>query len=253
MAKVNPPGGKRIKDGDICGDLRQSADRRHEIRRGGVHRQLGDGVRGHPLGCRYRQRCSDAVRPIKAANRPTTTIPFGHGRELYFWTLIVAVSIFGVGGGVSIFRGVSHSWSLPRSRTRSGITQCSGHRSFSRGLPGIFGWRAFSKTRNGKPILEAIHVSKDPTSFTVILEDSTALSALAIAFFGVYFGHEFGFRLLRRCGFGPDRGPALRRGPVPRLRIEKPLDRRGCQPRDDQRHKEDRRGSAGGRKGRSRS
>src|SRR3954471_4291583 len=39
----------------------------------------------------------------KSAKPPDDAHPFGHGRELYFWTLIVAVSIFGVGGGVSIF------------------------------------------------------------------------------------------------------------------------------------------------------
>ena len=129
----------------------------------------------------------------KSRKPPDEDHPFGHGRELYFWSLIVAVSIFGVGGGVSIFQGVSHLMHPAEIENVGWNYAVLGASFVFEGITWIFGWRAFSKTRNGKPIIEAIHVSKDPTSFTVVLEDSTALVGLVIAFLGVYFGHEYGF------------------------------------------------------------
>ena len=54
-----------------------------------------------------------------------------------------------------------------------------------------FVWKAFDKVRRGKPVIEAIQASKDPTTFTVLLEDSTALIGLAIAFFGIFLGQLF--------------------------------------------------------------
>ncbi|MEP7214092.1 MAG: cation diffusion facilitator family transporter [Acidobacteriota bacterium] len=128
----------------------------------------------------------------KSAKPPDEAHPFGHGRELYFWTLIVAVSIFGVGGGVSIFEGITHILN-PVPIENPGLNYAVLGASFVfEGVSWMYGWRAFSKTRKGKAILETIHVSKDPTSFTVVLEDTAALIGLAIAFFGVLLGHEFG-------------------------------------------------------------
>ena len=128
----------------------------------------------------------------KSQKPPDEDHPFGHGRELYFWSLIVAVSIFGVGGGVSIFQGITHLLSPTEIESAGWNYVVLGASFVFEGVTWIFGWRAFSKTRGGKPMIEAIHASKDPTSFTVVLEDSTALIGLVIAFLGVFLGHEFG-------------------------------------------------------------
>lgn len=132
----------------------------------------------------------------KSKEPPDKEHPFGHGRELYFWSLIVALSIFAVGGGVSIYEGIKHIqhpveienpvWNY----VVLGLSFCFESVSWH------YGWKAFRKTKKGKSIIEAIQVSKDPTSFTVFLEDTTALSGLAVAFLGVFFGHYFNLPLL---------------------------------------------------------
>lgn len=117
---------------------------------------------------------------------PDAEHPFGHGRELYFWTLIVGVLIFGVGGGMSVYEGLTHlanpkpiedaKWSyivLVLSAVFESTTW-------------YFGWKAFSKERRGRGVIEVIHDTKDPTSFSVLLEDSAALLGLLIALLGIF-------------------------------------------------------------------
>ncbi|CAN5478901.1 cation diffusion facilitator family transporter [soil metagenome] len=129
----------------------------------------------------------------KSRQPPDEEHPFGHGRELYFWSLIVAVSIFGVGGGVSLYEGILHI-SEPVTIESPVWSYATLIAAFVfEGTTWIFGWRAFSKDRKGKPLFEAIRSSKDPTSFTVLLEDTTALLGLVVAFIGVLLSSHFGF------------------------------------------------------------
>ncbi|MGI8469161.1 MAG: cation diffusion facilitator family transporter [Pyrinomonadaceae bacterium] len=124
---------------------------------------------------------------------PDDAHPFGHGRELYFWTLIVALSIFAVGGGVSFYEGVLHLLNPVEMTNPFWNYVVLAVSCVFESISWSFGWKAFRKTRKGKNVLEAIHASKDPTNFTVVLEDSTAIIGLAIAFLGIFFGHEFGY------------------------------------------------------------
>jgi cation diffusion facilitator family transporter len=116
---------------------------------------------------------------------PDVEHPFGYGREIYFWTLIVAVLIFGIGGGMSIYEGAMHL----RAPTTEGDARWSysvlGISAIFEGAGWYFGWKAFRKEKGRRGVFEAIHETKDPTSFTVLLEDSTALLGLLIAFLGV--------------------------------------------------------------------
>src|SRR5262249_23943392 len=101
---------------------------------------------------------------------PDDEHPFGHGRELCFWSLIVSVTIFGVGGGVSIYQGVLRLI-YPLSVENPVWSYAVLGASFVfEGISWAYGWRAFSKTLRGNSIIKAIHVSKDPTNFTVVLE-----------------------------------------------------------------------------------
>ena len=128
----------------------------------------------------------------KSGKPPDEAHPFGHGRELYFWSFVVAISIFAVGGGVSIYEGVEHIRHPVEIENPFWNYAVLGFSILFEGISWFFGWRAFRETKKGRGVFEAIHVSKDPTSFTVVLEDSTALVGLVIAFLGIFFGNYFG-------------------------------------------------------------
>jgi cation diffusion facilitator family transporter len=123
---------------------------------------------------------------------PDDEHPFGHGRELYFWALVVAFCIFAVGGGLSIYEGILHVINPEPVKNAVWNYAVLGASALFEGISWYFGWRAFDKVRHGRPIVEAMQESKDPTSFTVLLEDSAALSGLLIAFLGVFLGQQFG-------------------------------------------------------------
>lgn len=129
----------------------------------------------------------------KSKKPPDEAHPFGHGRELYFWSLIVALSIFAVGGGVSVYEGIKHILNPVEIENPVWNYAVLGLSFVFESISWFFGWKAFQTTRNGRGIFKAIHVSKDPTNFTVLLEDTTALLGLVIAFLGVFFGHYFNF------------------------------------------------------------
>ena len=120
---------------------------------------------------------------------PDLEHPYGHGRELYFWSFVVAVAIFAVGGGVSVYEGIRHLLAPVVIEDPFWNYVVLGFAFVFESISWFFGWRAF-RTRLGKQgPLRAIQRSKDPTVFIVILEDSAAIAGLVIAFLGVYFGH----------------------------------------------------------------
>jgi cation diffusion facilitator family transporter len=129
----------------------------------------------------------------KSGKPPNENHPFGYGREIYFWSLMVALSIFAVGGGVSVYEGISHLQHPVEIVNPVWNYAVLGFSVVFEGISWFYGWKAFRKTRKGNSILKTIHVSKDPTSFTVVLEDTTALVGLVIAFLGVFFGQVFNF------------------------------------------------------------
>ena len=115
--------------------------------------------------------------------------PFGHGKELSFWSLIVAVLIFGVGGGVSFYEGVLHV------REPTPLTDpfwnyvVLGAAALFEGISFAIALRQFRRESRGRPLWQALRGSKDPTTVTVLAEDSAALAGLAIAAVGVYASH----------------------------------------------------------------
>lgn len=128
---------------------------------------------------------------IRQSRRPPNDEhPFGHGRELYFWTLMVGVLIFGVGGGMSAYEGFTHLAHPAPVEDPTWSYAVLGAAGLFEGTSWYFGWKAFSAERGEKGVLEAIHTSKDPTSFSVLLEDSAALAGLVVAFLGIFLGRQ---------------------------------------------------------------
>ena len=123
---------------------------------------------------------------------PDEAHPFGHGHELYFWSVIVGVLIFGLGGGMSIVSGWRHvvdPADLGEPKWSYIVLAAS---AFFEGVSWFFGWKAFRAERRGRGVVETVIVSKDPTTFAVLLEDSAALAGILLAFVGVWVSTSLG-------------------------------------------------------------
>jgi cation diffusion facilitator family transporter len=130
---------------------------------------------------------------LKLSQRPATPEhPFGHGKELYFWSLIVAVLIFGLGGGLSFYQGLQHIRHPEPMQDPMWNYVVLGAAALFEGSSFIIALRQFLKTSSGAPFWEAFHRSKDPTNYTVLAEDSAALAGLVIAGIGIAASHRLG-------------------------------------------------------------
>jgi cation diffusion facilitator family transporter len=130
----------------------------------------------------------------RAALPPGRRHPFGHGKDLYFYTLVVAVSIFGIGGGMSLYEGIAHIRHVaPIDRLADptmnylvlGLAFIIESISFS------IAYRQFRKAKGNKSAWRFIKESKDPSLFAIVLEDAAALIGLGLAFLGIFLGHVF--------------------------------------------------------------
>jgi cation diffusion facilitator family transporter len=127
----------------------------------------------------------------QSRNPPDETHPFGHGKELYFWTLIVAILIFAVGGGVSAYEGILHLLRPGHLKDPVWNYWVLGLSAFFEGFSLTIAFKEFRKTKGEQSIWAAIRTSKDPSTFTVLFEDTAAILALLVAFSGVYLSHRF--------------------------------------------------------------
>lgn len=125
----------------------------------------------------------------RAARPADLTHPFGHGRELYFWSFIVALLVFALGAGVSLYEGLMH---IIEPEPASDPVVAYVVLGLSMLFEG-YSWRVALKefrTAKGKlSYLAAVKQSKDPSVFTVLFEDTAALLGLAVAFLGIFGAH----------------------------------------------------------------
>ena len=129
---------------------------------------------------------AQAKRPADAHH------PFGYGRELYFWAFVVAILIFAVGAGFSMYEGWIHI-SDPEDLRDPTINYIVLAIAFLlEGTSWIIAVRVFNASRRGASWWAAIRRSKDPAGFIVLFEDSAALLGLFIAAVGIWASHRFG-------------------------------------------------------------
>lgn len=119
---------------------------------------------------------------LKQSKKPADDrFPFGHGKEIYFWSFVVAIMIFAVGAGISIYEGV-HRLSDPRPIENIMISYIVlGLAILFEGAAWFFALREFKKVKGESGYIEAVQRGKDPSMFVVLFEDSAALLGLLVA------------------------------------------------------------------------
>ena len=122
----------------------------------------------------------------KRAGRPPDALhPLGYGRELYFWSFIVAVSVFAVGAGVAAYEGVDHIRNPSAIRRPEIIFIVLGLASLFEGTSWIIAVKEFRARQAGLGWWAAFRRSKDPRLFMTLFEDSASLAGIAVAATGV--------------------------------------------------------------------
>ncbi len=124
---------------------------------------------------------------LNRSSRPADSAhPLGHGRELYFWAFVVAVLIFAIGAGVSVYEGIRHVMD-PEPMQMPWVNY------LVLGIAGVveFGsWtvamREFRRHKGDLGYFEAAEKTKDPSTLTLLLEDSAALVGIGIALAGTF-------------------------------------------------------------------
>jgi cation diffusion facilitator family transporter len=124
----------------------------------------------------------------RSAKPPDSEHPFGYSRELYYWTTVVALLLFSVGGGLSVYEGINrliHPHTLESPYWNYGVLLVSACLSV---YPFSVAYRQLRRSKPDQKIWRAIRTSKDPRNFSVLLVDTADLIGVAFAFIGVLLG-----------------------------------------------------------------
>ena len=118
--------------------------------------------------------------------------PFGHGKEIYFWSFVVAILIFAVGAGISVYEGVKHL--LHPEPVRNPVVNyvVLAFAILFEGGAWYFAWKEFRKVKGGYGYIQAVQRGKDPSVFVVLFEDTAAMLGLVVAFLGIFLGQVTG-------------------------------------------------------------
>lgn len=111
--------------------------------------------------------------------------PFGHGKEIYFWSFVVALVLFAGGAGLSLYKGIAHLISpepIKSSYVNYGVI---GLALIFEGATWHIAMKEFAKSKGTWGYVQAVHRSKNPAIFIVLLEDSAAILGLVVAFLGI--------------------------------------------------------------------
>ena len=117
--------------------------------------------------------------------------PFGYGRELYFWSFIVSLLLFSLGGCISVYQGIIRLQRPAGNEDQTWSYIVLGVSFLFTAASLVVSVKKFNKLRGKLGFLTAVHKSKDPALFIVLLGDFGDLVGLLIAFFGIYLAHLF--------------------------------------------------------------
>lgn len=127
----------------------------------------------------------------RSKQKPDKMHPFGYGKEVYFWSFVVSVLIFSLGGGFAIYEGI-HALMDPKpieDPTWNYIVLFAA--VVFEGTALYMSLKTFNKARkNSKNLITNIIRSKDAATFAVIIEDTAAVAGLSIALLGVFLTQE---------------------------------------------------------------
>ena len=128
----------------------------------------------------------------RAAKPPDENFPFGYGKEIYFWCFIVAILIFALGGGISIYEGIIHIQHPEPIKSPMINYIVLGLAIVFEGAAWYFAFREFKRAKGKWGYFEAVQRSKDPSIFVVLFEDSAAMLGLLVALAGIWLAQTTG-------------------------------------------------------------
>ena len=130
---------------------------------------------------------------IRQARHPADDqFPFGHGKEIYFWSFVVAILVFALGAGISIYEGIQHLRHPVAVENPLINYVVLGLAMVFEGSAWLFAFKEFSSTKGKWTYFQAVRRGKDPTTFVVLFEDSAAMLGLLVAFAGIGLAHWTG-------------------------------------------------------------
>ena len=128
----------------------------------------------------------------RAQRPPDARFPFGYGKEVYFWSFVVALLVFAAGAGFSFYEGVRHL-RAPGEITNPYVNYIVlAIAMAAEGASWLITYRQFGRMRGSRSIVDAVRRGKDPTVIAVLFEDSAALAGLVVAAIGVALYHVTG-------------------------------------------------------------
>ena len=130
---------------------------------------------------------------LRRAKMPADdAFPFGHGKEIYFWSFVVAIVLFAGGAGLSLYKGIDHLVSpvpVKHSYVSYGVIVLA---LMFEGTSWYIALTEFDRSKGAWGYIRAVHRGKDPSIFIVLLEDSAAIIGLVVAFIGILLSHITG-------------------------------------------------------------
>lgn len=128
----------------------------------------------------------------KAKRPPDEKFPFGYGKEVYFWSFVVAIMVFALGAGISLYEGVLHILHPQPVENPLINYVVLGFALVFEGGAWAYAFKEFSQTKGTWSYVQAVQRGKDPTIFMVLFEDSAAVLGLIVAFLGIWLGQLTG-------------------------------------------------------------